>query len=356
VSSSEAIESAFSAHRKLLWGLCYRMSGCAADADDLLQDTFERALRNPPTDQERELRPWLVRVAMNASRDHLRKRKQRGYDGPWLPSPIEVRPGEQSPLSAESPEARYCQLESISFAFLRAAEALSPGQRAVLLLRDVLDLSVRETADALEMSEANVKTSHHRARTAMRDYDETRRLPSEANRRAARRALEAFMLHLQAGNIEALRQLVADDVLMLNDGGGEFFAARKPLQGFDKVVLFHQKVKRLRTGLGRVALCSFNGSAALMADVPSDRPRVAARTVGWVELDERGRIAEIHWVMATRKLAHLDWSRLQAPGPRAFGRALLSAATHPAPMTWAVPAARRMLGTLFRAALSSKTR
>ncbi|MDH5676783.1 MAG: sigma-70 family RNA polymerase sigma factor [Myxococcales bacterium] len=185
-STAEAIESAFSAHRKLLWGLCYRMSGCAADADDLLQDTFERALRNPPADQERELRPWLIRVAMNASRDHLRKRRRRGYDGPWLPSPIEIQPGDNSSLGAESPEARYGRLESISFAFLRAAEALSPSQRAVLLLRDVLDLSVRETADALEMGEANVKTTHHRARSAMRDYDETRRMPSEASRRAAR--------------------------------------------------------------------------------------------------------------------------------------------------------------------------
>ncbi|MDH5676784.1 MAG: hypothetical protein OEZ06_32000 [Myxococcales bacterium] len=162
------------------------------------------------------------------------------------------------------------------------------------------------------------------------------------------------MLHLQAGNIDALRQLVADDVLMLNDGGGEFFAARKPLRGFGKVVLFHQKVKRLRTGLGRVALCDFIGGAGLTADVPGDRPRVAARSVGWIELDDAGRIAEIHWVMATRKLAHLDWQRLQAPDLRVFARALVSAATPPAPTTWLLPAARRVFGTLGKAALGSK--
>ena len=78
-----------------------------------------------------------------------------------------------------SPEGRYDLLESVSFAFLLALEALTPQQRAVLLLRDVFDYSVRETADALGMSEPNVKTTHHRARRAM-----ARTTASAAGRRA----------------------------------------------------------------------------------------------------------------------------------------------------------------------------
>ncbi|HEY9231828.1 MAG TPA: sigma-70 family RNA polymerase sigma factor, partial [Blastocatellia bacterium] len=74
--------------RRLLWGLCYRMTGNAADADDLVQETFVRALEHPPRRTDEPLRPWLVRVALNLSRDLLRRRRRRDYTGPWLPSPV----------------------------------------------------------------------------------------------------------------------------------------------------------------------------------------------------------------------------------------------------------------------------
>src|SRR5689334_6283513 len=129
-------------HRRRLWALCYRMTGVAADADEVVQDTFLRVLSAPPADRERDLVPWLVRVAMNASRDVLRRRRRDGYVGPWLPSPVDEAELEAWP----SPAAHYDQRESASYAFLRALEALSTSQRAIVVLRDVLDYSVKETA------------------------------------------------------------------------------------------------------------------------------------------------------------------------------------------------------------------
>src|SRR5262249_59509545 len=124
---------AFRANERFLWGLCYRMTGCAADADDLVQDTFVRVLARPPR-MDDPLRPWLVRVAMNLGRDLLRRRRRRPYVGPWLPSPIETG-DEESPPSFEptlegglTTEGRYDLLESVSFAFLVALEALTPQQ------------------------------------------------------------------------------------------------------------------------------------------------------------------------------------------------------------------------------------
>jgi len=74
-------------HRQALFGLCYRMLGSAADADDLVQDTFRRALEKPPKDTAAPLRPWLVTVATRLCIDALRKRGRERYFGPWLPSP-----------------------------------------------------------------------------------------------------------------------------------------------------------------------------------------------------------------------------------------------------------------------------
>src|SRR5262245_40278849 len=172
-----AAADALEPHRRHLWGLCYRMTGNAADADELVQETFVRALERPPARTDQPWRPWLVRVAMNLSRDLLRRRRRSPYRGTWLPSPIETGEDEAAPAyeisgsSGASTEGRYELLESVSFAFLLALEALTPTQRAVLLLRDVFDYSVHEVADALGLSEANVKVTHHRARRAMATYD-----------------------------------------------------------------------------------------------------------------------------------------------------------------------------------------
>src|SRR5205807_6487914 len=143
----------------------------------------------PPRRVDDSLRPWLVKVALNRARDVLRSRRRQQYTGPWLPSPVETASDEPGTLvhdmASDPPshepaslENRYELLESVSFAFLIALEALTPTQRAVLLLRDVFDYSVRETASALDLSEANTKTIHHRARQAMSAYDAARQAPS----------------------------------------------------------------------------------------------------------------------------------------------------------------------------------
>src|SRR5262245_56378130 len=80
----------YTAHRAFLWGLCYRLTGSAADAEDLVQETFVRALARPPARRDLPWRPWLVQVALNLGRDLLRRRRRRRYEGPWLPSPIET--------------------------------------------------------------------------------------------------------------------------------------------------------------------------------------------------------------------------------------------------------------------------
>src|SRR6266511_3307498 len=98
------IAPVFDEHRAFLWAVSYRLTGNAADADDIVQETFVRALTRPPADRDRPWRPWLVRVAVNLGRDLLRRRRRRGgYVGQWLPSPIETEPPSHEPGPGRRP-------------------------------------------------------------------------------------------------------------------------------------------------------------------------------------------------------------------------------------------------------------
>lgn len=306
-ATTSLIEHLFQEHERFLWSVCYRMTGNAADADDLVQETFVRAINSPPAKLDETLRPWLVQVALNLSRDLLRRRKRQAYEGIWLPSPIEISQEDfvaQRELIADGdPGARYDLLESVSFAFLLALEVLTPSQRAVLLLRDVFDYSVAETSAALEMSEPNVKTTLHRARRAMSSYDRSRVIPTRELQTQTRLAMEQFLFCLSNNDVAGVENLLASDVRQLSDGGGEFITARVPVVGREKVALFNFRVFRL-INLTEVAFGwrILNGLPAIVTDYPQAPPLYAPRVVTLCELGADGRIRRIHNVSATRKL------------------------------------------------------
>lgn len=302
-------EAAFRANERFLWGLSYRMTGCAADADDIVQETFVRAMQQPPRGDESTWKPWLVRVAMNLGRDTLRRRKRQGYVGPWLPSPIET--GEEESLPAYEPtvdgvmttEGRYDLLESVSFAFLIALEALTPKQRAVLLLMEVFDYSVRETAEALALSEVNVKTTHHRARRAMADYERERRPPTRDLQEQTRAALGQFMMALIGDDVQAVERLLAQSVRAVNDSAGDYHAARVPILGPTRVARFHYKItqRRLHSALFEVRM--INGLPAVVAIMTDGKAAEPPRMVMRCEVAPDGRIQNLLSVVATRKLS-----------------------------------------------------
>src|SRR5262245_5162593 len=162
MSAPSPIEAVFRASERRLWGLCYRMTGVAADADDVVQEAFARAVEAPSTLQGGDLERWLVRVATNLSLDCLRRRKRHRYEGPWLPSPLETADALDVSDTDAAGAASVERADQVSYAFLVALEALSPRARAVLLLIDVLDYAVSEVARILETTENNVRVLLHR--------------------------------------------------------------------------------------------------------------------------------------------------------------------------------------------------
>ncbi len=306
-SAAVAVSDLFDAPRRFLWGLCYRMTGSAADADDVVQDTFIRALERPPRRQDEPWRPWLVRVAMNLARDLLRRRKRERYTGPWLPAPIETPPETAPPsyepiVDGQSLEARYDLLESVSFAFLVALEALTPKQRAVLLLTDVFDYSVAEAGAALGMSASNVKTTHHRARRAMEAYDRRRQLPIASRQGPTRVALERFLTCLGNSDVPGIEAMLTDDARALTDGGGEFIAALRPIIGRQNVARFFIGVARNRARGIRMSVRLLNAMPALVLDFDDPMPGQAPRLVLAADIEGEERLSCFYLIAATRKL------------------------------------------------------
>jgi RNA polymerase sigma-70 factor (ECF subfamily) len=305
------VAAAFREHERHVWGLAYRMTGSAADADDVVQETFARAVEHPPARLDTPLRPWLTRVAVNVARDALRRRKRRAYVGPWLPSPVETadledvaaEPGSDRPGA----DARYDLHESASYAFLVALEALTAQQRAVLLLRDVLDYSVRETAAALSLSEPNVKTTHHRARHAMSAYDRAQgaanRPPPATLSEVTRDALQRFLGAVLREDVAAAAACLAEGARATSDGGGEFIAALQPVRGPDRVARFFLGVQKKSQAVGRFAMRDVNGLPALVAEVDAHANRWAPRYVARCEVDADGKIRELHLIVASAKLS-----------------------------------------------------
>ena len=125
---------------------------------------------------------------------------------------------------------------------------------------------MRETAEALAITEPNVKTSHHRARRAMREYNSNRRVPTRTLRDKTRQTLERFLFGLANQDTAAIESLLAADVRALSDGAGEFFAARVPVIGREQVMHFYMSTAAIRSTDFRAALQLINGMPALVAD------------------------------------------------------------------------------------------
>src|SRR5262245_45641039 len=296
------LDAAFQAHERPLWNLCYRMTGVAADADDLVQETFLRAIERPPARPEDDLRPWLVRVAMNLARDLLRRRRRGTAPGVRIPSQLENGEDAAPAYEPSRTEGRYDLLESCTFAFLLVLEALNPQQRAVLLLRDVFDYSVQETAEALDLSEANVKTTHHRARRTMQGFDRNRCIPTRTLQEQTRQAIERFLSSFATHDLTAIEALLATDVRILTDGGGEFVAALRPVVGRDKIIRFYNKTLERSRPLAASDIRLLNGLPALIVEFADEHPREAPTVVQQLTLTPEGQIDQIYAILAPRKL------------------------------------------------------
>lgn len=310
-ASGANLDELFRAQRARLWGLAYRLTGCAAEADDIVQEAFSRLLARPAPRAGDGQAPWLVRVVTNLGIDTLRARRRRPYAGPWLPEPSTLELDAADGVLGEAradPETRVELAESATFAFLVALEALGPRQRAALLLRDAFGYSADETAAILGTSAGNVRQLHLRARRAMQEYDRSRCAPTADVRARHRTAVERLLGALAAQDARSLEALLAESARTLTDAAGEYTALATPLVGRSRVARLYLRAAAERAaGDATFTLCSLNGLPAVLIALGRPVRRQAPRTAMLLDTAEDGRIRTIYTVLASRKLAALPF-------------------------------------------------
>jgi RNA polymerase sigma-70 factor, ECF subfamily len=239
-------ESAFAAlaerYRRELQVHCYRMLGSLEDAEDIVQETFLRAWRKRDSFQGRStFRAWLYRIATNACLDVLERRPRPATSGaeanpaevPWLQAyPDRLLEGIAPP--DDEPDSVAVANETIEIAFLVAIQHLPPKQRAVLILRDVLGWSAKETAALLDVSVAAVNSALQRARAALKEYLPSRRSEwaagdaSEEERTLLRRYMDAH----EEGDAGALVELIREDARFTMPPEPVFIVGSRPMVDF----------------------------------------------------------------------------------------------------------------------------
>ncbi len=275
---------AFVAHRNLLFTVAYEMLGSAADAEDVLQETW---LRWAAVDLAtvRDQRAYLVRITTRQALSRLRTlgRRKESYIGPWLPEPLLTAPD-----VAEDVELA----DSVSMAMLLVLETLTPTERTVFVLREVFDLAYDEIAEAVGKSPAAVRQIAHRARA----HVAARRPHAVVSPAQTRDALEAFRRAAETGDLQRLLDTLAPDVVFLSDGGGVVQAALAPVAGAGTVARI----------LGRIATAAslqpaqVNGYPALIIWLNGTIDTVIA-----VRIDD-GLITGLYAVRNPEKLSHME--------------------------------------------------
>jgi len=278
----------FVAHRNLLFTIAYELLGSAADAEDVLQETW---LRWVGVDFEtvREPRAYLIRITSRQALNRLRTvgRQRETYVGQWLPEPLLTTPD-----VAEDVELA----DSVSMAMLTVLETLKPTERAVFVLRDVFALEYDEIAQAVDKSPEAVRQIAHRARS----HVAARRPRGQVSSTQARGALDAFRRAVETGDIQGFLDMLAPDVVLIGDGGGVRQAVLNPIVGSDKVGrILGAGIPRL-TGTVSTEFIQVNGSPGLLLRLDGEIEQVMAFHM------HEGLITGMYVVRNPQKLERLE--------------------------------------------------
>jgi len=311
MSTKSSPSDSFEPYRRRLLGLAYRMLGSMADAEDAVQESYLR-WHSADRDIVSEPRAFLMTTTTRICLDMLTSARARReeYVGSWLPEPI-------FETATLAPDRQTELAEDLSFALLLILDQLSPLERAAFLLHDVFDFSFAEVATALERNEEACRKLASRARTNVRAARPlgitTRVTPPDGIAPKHAELLSAFTAATRSGDVNALMQLLANDVRVITDGGGKVRSALNPVEGANRVAQFLVDVTRKRPDAWwrqdfTMRFATVNGMPGVVVDSPEGPMQTAAFEI------EDGLIRALYIVRNPDKLRHLAVSRMSNSG------------------------------------------
>jgi RNA polymerase sigma-70 factor (ECF subfamily) len=278
--------------RPWLISIAYEMVGAVGEAEDIVQEAFLRFHRAGVEGADiQSPKAWLSTVVTRLAIDHLRSARVRRetYVGTWLPEPLLTEPMPDAARHVETAEA-------LSMAFLVLLERLSPVERAVLLLRDVFDFGFDEIASIVGKSEDNCRQIAVRARRHIQDGRPRFEASRERREALARRFFEA----VGAGPTDGLVDLLAADVVLYTDGGGQGPAFPRPIHGRESVARIFSGYRPAALGAVDQRFAELNGQPGVVF------VDAGARAVAVIALDiADGQITAVRAISNREKLRHL---------------------------------------------------
>lgn len=308
ITGAEASEQIYLSYKPLMFSLAYRMLGSVMDAEDVVQEAFLYA-NETNLDHVHNPKAYLCKIVTNRCIDNLRSasKNREVYIGPWLPEPL-VTPSIDHQIA---PDLAYSHKESLSTAYLLLLQQLSWVERAVFLLREVLQYDYDEIADIVGKSSANCRQIFRRAKNAISLPPEGRgsesKLPlksQDINQTTA--VVEQFVQALMSGNIAQLLTIVKSDAILYSDGGGKVNAATNPILGAERIAKFLSGVLAKLPESYRTTFMTVNEQPGIVAYV-NDQPH----NVMTFQLED-GQIKAFYLVMNPDKLRHLDTRQTEA--------------------------------------------
>ncbi|PTA44837.1 RNA polymerase sigma-70 factor [Micromonospora sp. RP3T] len=277
----------FLAHRNLLFTVAYEMLGSAADAEDVLQETWLR-WAGVNLDEIRDRRAYLIRITTRQALSRLRAlgRRKESYVGSWLPEPLLTTPDVADDVALA---------DSVSMAMLLVLETLAPTERAVFVLREVFDVGYDEIAETVDRTPATVRQIAHRARA----HVAARRPRRTVSAAETRDALDAFRRAVETGDLRSLLAVLAEDVVLVGDGGGIRQAIPRPVAGADKVARLLAGGWRRVAEVASMVPAQVNGYPALLVRLDGELDTVVA-----VRFDD-GLITGLYAVRNPEKLSRM---------------------------------------------------
>lgn len=279
----------FVVHRRLLFTVAYELLGSAADAEDVLQESWLRWASVDHSDV-RDARAYLVRIVTRQSLNHLRtlSRRREDYVGEWLPEPLLITPDVADDVELA---------ESLSIAMLTVLETLGPVERAVFVLREVFDVPYDEIADAVGKSPAAVRQIAHRAKA----HVSARRPRMPVVRSEHEQVVDRLVQAMNTGDLQGLMDVLAPDVVSVADGGGKARgAARRPIVGADRLARYLVGGMSKAEGMLRAVVASVNGQPGIRMELNGRLMGVASITV------EYGRVTRVYSIANPDKLGRVD--------------------------------------------------